>query len=83
MPIRPNHRHGFNASGCYDIIIIIIIIIILVDFWASLQIARQCQGIVGHIGSAAFRMILYTVCYNHDNKFIQCPPYYDVSAESI
>eukprot|EP00597_Dinobryon_sp_UTEXLB2267_P010756 CAMPEP_0170101536 /NCGR_PEP_ID=MMETSP0020_2-20130122/2312_1 /TAXON_ID=98059 /ORGANISM="Dinobryon sp., Strain UTEXLB2267" /LENGTH=286 /DNA_ID=CAMNT_0010324641 /DNA_START=650 /DNA_END=1508 /DNA_ORIENTATION=- len=37
--VRPNHRGGtFNSS---------------IDFWASIAIARQCQAIVGHRGSAA------------------------------
>ena len=66
MPsIRPNHRGGtFNSS---------------VDFWASITMARQCQAVVGHMGSAAFVVIYNNLCYYHDNQFFKCPPVYDTA----
>ena len=63
--IRPNHRGGtFNSS---------------IDFWASITMARQCQAVVGHLGSAAFVVIYNNLCYFHDNRFFQCPPLYDIA----
>lgn len=63
--IRPNHRGGtFNSS---------------VDFWASITMARQCQAVVGHLGSAAFVVIYNNLCYHHDNQFFTCPPLYNTA----
>ena len=65
--IRPNHRGGtFNSS---------------IDFWASITMARQCQGVVGHLGSAAFLVIYNNLCYFHDNRFFECPPLYNIAGE--
>jgi len=64
-PIRPNHRGGtYNSS---------------VDFWASISMARQCQAVVGHLGSAAFVVIYNNLCYFHDNQFFNCPPLYNIA----
>jgi hypothetical protein len=67
LPIRPNHRSGtFNSS---------------VDFWASISISQQCQGVVGHIGSAAFLVIYKALCHFHFHHFVHCPPLYSIAGK--
>eukprot|EP00597_Dinobryon_sp_UTEXLB2267_P019130 CAMPEP_0201114624 /NCGR_PEP_ID=MMETSP0812-20130820/78496_1 /ASSEMBLY_ACC=CAM_ASM_000668 /TAXON_ID=98059 /ORGANISM="Dinobryon sp., Strain UTEXLB2267" /LENGTH=361 /DNA_ID=CAMNT_0047378269 /DNA_START=149 /DNA_END=1234 /DNA_ORIENTATION=- len=63
-PIRPNHRgDSYNAS---------------IDLWSSITLARQCQAVVGHLGSAAFNFIYRNLCFYHDNQFLKCPPRFSI-----
>jgi hypothetical protein len=55
-----------------------------IDFWASIKIAKQCDGFVGHFGSAATRIIHDAICFrNGANKFMVCPKTYDLSALNL
>jgi hypothetical protein len=68
FPVRPNHRQ-YTVQAAED-------------FWASLVLAQQCSGFVGHFGSTVTSMIFRTMCYYHDHRFLQCPPVYDISARA-
>jgi hypothetical protein len=51
-----------------------------VDFWASIELARQCQGVVIHPGSAVARVIALSMCYRSSGvKYLQCPDLFDMS----
>jgi len=51
-----------------------------VDFWASIELARQCQGIIIHPGSAVARVIALSMCYRNSGvKYMQCPNFFDIS----
>lgn len=50
------------------------------EFWASIELSRQCQGIVFHSGSAASRFIVNALCYRSNRvKYLQCPDLFDLS----
>jgi hypothetical protein len=55
-----------------------------VEFWASIELARQCQGLVYHPGSAVARMISSAMCYRSRGiEYLQCPDLFDISGKEI
>lgn len=61
----PTHRDHSTAST--------------VEFWASLQLAQQCQGLVGHFASASTSLIHKLMCFRHaGSNFLMCPTAYDI-----
>ena len=52
-----------------------------VNFFASVEAARQCSGFVGHSRSAIYKLMLQYMCTRHGpeggRKFGQCPPTFD------
>jgi hypothetical protein len=65
FPVRPEHRR-MALQGAED-------------FWASINIARQCSAFVGHFGSAATQIIYRSLCYRSNNNFAQCPDIFDIA----
>jgi hypothetical protein len=63
-PVRPKHRR-MELVGAED-------------FWASVTLAQQCKGFVGHFGSAATQIIYRSLCYYSDHSFMRCPDIYDI-----
>lgn len=55
-----------------------------VDFWASIELARQCQGLVIHAGSAVARFITLATCYRSgQSRYMHCPDLLDVSGSEM
>lgn len=55
-----------------------------VDFWASIKLAQQCQGFVGHFSSTATLLVFRSMCYRHGNhNFLSCPPAFDIGAQNL
>jgi len=50
-----------------------------VDFLASLELARRCDGLVAHMRSAVGRILLRTMCFRHGNTTGVCPVFFDLS----
>lgn len=46
------------------------------EWWAGIEAARQCEGFVGHMGSAATYAVYWALCFHHRDKYWQCPPLY-------
>lgn len=48
--------------------------------FASLELAAQCEGFIGHLGSGATQLFYRRMCYYHSGKekFDVCPPTYDL-----
>lgn len=44
-----------------------------VNFWASIEIARQCTAFVGHFGSSISIMVYQAMCHHHRGVTGQCP----------
>jgi hypothetical protein len=54
------------------------------EFWASIEIAKQCQGLILHPGSAVARVIAYSMCFKSSGvKYLHCPDFFDMSAKNI
>lgn len=49
-----------------------------VDFWASIAVARHCQGFVGHFSSGLAHFIYHAMCFQHGRHTAQCPPGADI-----
>lgn len=49
-----------------------------VHLFASLELARQCSGFVGHMGSGATMMFYQYMCVQHNGLRFVCPPKYDL-----
>jgi len=47
-------------------------------WWASIELARQCEGFVGHFGSGATMFFHKQLCENHRDYENVCPPSFDV-----
>lgn len=54
-----------------------------IDFWASIEITRQCSGLVMHPGSAVGRFIASAVCYMNNYRYLQCPDIFEISGGQI
>lgn len=63
LPAPPNHRAVLLENG--------------VNFLASLEIARQCSGLVGHSRSAVTNALHKLMCFKHSKILGRCPPLYD------
>lgn len=46
------------------------------EWWAAIQAARQCEGFVGHRGSAATYAMYWALCFQHDKHYLHCPPWF-------
>ncbi len=46
------------------------------EWWAGIEAARQCEGLVGHVVSAATSAIYHSMCFQHAGNYWKCPPYY-------
>lgn len=44
-----------------------------VDFLASIALAKQCQGFVGHWGSSVAHVVFRSMCIQHAQSVGQCP----------
>eukprot|EP01041_Mallomonas_annulata_P007525 gene7525-15410_t len=53
-----------------------------VRFLASLEMARRCTGLVGHMKSSVSGMLLRIMCNRHHHYTGKCPPFYDFSYPS-
>lgn len=58
------------------------------DFWAAVNIAQQCQSIVGYIAASAASTFIYeAMCYHHGvgshSKFYTCPPVYGLRTQKV
>jgi hypothetical protein len=55
-----------------------------VEFWASIELARQCQGLIIHSGSAVARIIALSLCYRSNGvRYLHCPDVFDISGDEI
>ena len=65
----PNHRGPSNFNGA--------------NVFASFELAQQCHGFVGHLGSAFSHLIFRYMCFHHHiggkSVFGQCPDLFDFS----
>ncbi len=45
------------------------------EWWASLTIAQECEGLVGHFSSAATKAVYYQMCFRYDGgrNYLGCP----------
>lgn len=43
---------------------------------AGIQAARQCDGFIGHIGSAASYSFFHAMCFQYRNTYWRCPPWF-------
>lgn len=46
------------------------------EWWAAIQAARQCEGFIGHISSAASYSVYRAMCAQHQQEYLQCPPWF-------
>jgi hypothetical protein len=53
------------------------------DFFASIEVARQCEGFVGHWGSAVSQMVYTAMCFQYREHTAMCPPASDIGAELL
>jgi hypothetical protein len=54
-----------------------------IDLWASIEVARQCSGLVIHSGSAIGILIGRALCYRHRDRYVSCPSLFDISGGAI
>jgi hypothetical protein len=54
------------------------------EFWASIELARQCRGLVLHPGSAAARFIAQALCFrSRGTDYLRCPDIFDIAGREI
>jgi len=47
-------------------------------WWGSIELARQCEGFIGHFGSGATMFFHKQLCEYHRDYENVCPPSFDV-----
>ena len=66
FPARNKHRESSSTE-------------VAVDFWASITIAQQCEGFVGHFASNAANLVYHAMCFLHGaSEVLICPPLYNI-----
>eukprot|EP01040_Poterioochromonas_malhamensis_P010672 gene10672-11625_t len=51
-----------------------------VEFWASIELVRQCESLIIHPGSAVGRFIALSACYRSgQSRYMHCPDLLDIS----
>lgn len=45
-----------------------------VEWWAGIEALKKCSGFIMHTASAASSAIFMSMCYNHGEGYMQCPP---------
>jgi hypothetical protein len=56
-----------------------------IQFWASIELARQCHGLIIHPGSAVGRFIALATCFRNNRglDYMHCPDVFDISGGEL
>lgn len=55
-----------------------------VEFWASIQLAQQCEAFAGHFSSSSTLIVHRAMCFRHaHSNFLKCPPAFDIGAQNL
>jgi hypothetical protein len=56
-----------------------------IQFWSSIELARQCSGLIIHPGSAVGRFIALATCFRNNRGFeyLHCPDVFDMSGGEL
>eukprot|EP01040_Poterioochromonas_malhamensis_P010671 gene10671-11624_t len=55
-----------------------------VEFWASIELVRQCESLIIHPGSAVGRFIALSACYRSgQSRYMHCPDLLDISGGEL
>ncbi len=74
---RRGHR-GLNDRGLN------VSMEVAAEFFATIELGRQCNAFVGYIeSSAAARLMYHALCYRSSGRYFNCPTVFDMSAHGM